>query len=292
LYILFSSLLLIGYAAQGASIDLETSTFASDSGEYVVVPALPQQLDRVFISEEGYEALYAATGFFLVAKGLRILTLLLYALALPRFRSAHLIQALFTLLPCLIFLRMFFVSEVVDAMEVFAIGVGLDIFGKFTIGVVVHMISTKDNSHQVFIPALEIGHVIEKTTAFFVLVAGEILMAVAYVAKDQAQIGTHAEYGRSCLGVIMAFLLCWVYFDADSSKIFVHAIRCVQPPMMIKILTLDLGDIGSRLSFGRSSTFRCARAWSLLPQLCTKRSSTTRLTRAYDGTLPSGCQSS
>jgi low temperature requirement protein LtrA len=122
---------------------------------------------------------------------------------------------------------MFFVSEVMDAMEVFAIGVGLDTVGKFTIGVVVHMISTKENTHRVFIPALGIGHVIEKTTAFFVLVSGEILMAVTYVAKDHAQIGPHTEYGRSCLGIVMAFSLCWIYFDADSSKIFVHAIRCV-----------------------------------------------------------------
>jgi hypothetical protein len=261
---------LIGYTAQGASIDLEMSTFVYDPAEDIVIAAPPQQLDRVFISEEGYYALYAATGFFLVAKGLRILLLLVYALVLPRFRSAHLIQALFTLVPCLIFTRMFFVSEVVDAMEVFAIGVGLDIVGKFILGVVVHMVSTKENIHQAFIPALEIGHVIEKTTAFFVLVSGEILMAVAYVAKDHAQIGPHAEYGRSCLGVVMAFLLCWVYFDADSSKIFVHAIRCVASSLLVKILNFHLDDIGSRLSFGRSSTFRCVLAWSLSPQPCTK----------------------
>ena len=112
-------------------------------------------------------------------------------------------------------------------MEVFALGVGLDIVGKFLAGILVHMGATRKNQHKFFIPALEIGHVIEKTTGFFVLVTGEILMAVAYIAKDHEEIGPHGEYARSCLGVTLAFLLCWVYFDADSCKVFVHAIRCV-----------------------------------------------------------------
>jgi len=110
-------------------------------------------------------------------------------------------------------------------MSVFIFGVVLDVLGKYLAGLVVHLRATDKNGQHSFIPALEIGHVIEKTAAFFVLVAGEILIAVAYIDHQQSEIGPHGEYLRSCLGVILPFLLCWIYFDADSGKVFVHAIR-------------------------------------------------------------------
>ena len=261
---------MIGYTAQGASIDVQVPTDGLGSEEYTTVPPPPQQLDRVFISEEGYDALCAATAFFLTAKALRISLLLLYAFALPRFRAAHLSQVLFTITPCLVFLRMFFISEVVDAVEVLAIGMTLDILSKFVAGLVVHIRSNGNGTQEVFIPALDIGHVIEKTTAFFVLVAGEVLVAVAYVAKNHEQLGLHEEYERSCLGVTMSFLLCWIYFDADSSKVFVHAIRWVSSPVSYSILKNLLGVTGSPQSFGRSFIFHCVLAWSLSHRPCTK----------------------
>ncbi|KIM26590.1 hypothetical protein M408DRAFT_16895 [Serendipita vermifera MAFF 305830] len=235
-YILLSSVLLIGYTAQGASIHVyfpghgaeettTTTTTTETEDGHAKFFLFSRDLEGATISEEGYRALHAATGFFLVAKALRLLQLLLYAFALPRFRSAHLVQALFTLIPCLVFLRLFFVDSAADAMAVFVVGVLLEVVGKFLAGILVHMGATRRNQHKFFIPALEIGHVIEKTTAFFVLVSGEILMAVAYIAEDQEEIGPHGEYARSSLGVILTFLLCWVYFDADSCKVFVHAIR-------------------------------------------------------------------
>lgn len=121
----------MGYTAQGASIELHTNhadsfgaEASSSSHKDVTTAALSKiigrsLLEQMTISEEGYAALRAATAFFLVAKGIRILLLLAYALALPRFRAAHLVQVVFTLIPSLIFLRMFWVSEVVSAMEVF-----------------------------------------------------------------------------------------------------------------------------------------------------------------------------
>lgn len=216
-YILLSSLLLVGYAAQGASIHVEASELQT---------SLPSRdIHHVAISGEGYEALRAATGFLLTAKGLRLLLLGTYAWALPRFRIAHLVQAFFTLLPCLVFLRLFFVSEVVDVVGTLACGIMLEVLGKYIAGLVVHLGVTEKNKHRHFVPALEIGHVIEKTAAFFVLVSGEILIAVAYVVHKQDEIGPHGEYLRSCLGITLVFLLCWTYFDADSCKVFVHAIR-------------------------------------------------------------------
>lgn len=183
---------MIGYTAQGASINVGVAeTRISD---------LRRNLHQTVISREGYEALRAATGFFIAAKVLRLIMLGSYAWALPRFRVPHLTQAFFTSLPCLVFIRLFFVSEVADAMGVFIFGVVLEVSGKYMAGLVLHLGATEKNKPHFFIPALELGHVIEKTAAFFVLVAGEILIAVSYVAHEKCEIGPHGEYFRSCLG--------------------------------------------------------------------------------------------
>lgn len=150
-------------------------------------------------------------------------------------------------------------------------GFGLDLIGKYVAGIVVHSGSSRKNRHKFFIPALEIGHVIEKSTAFFVLVAGEILIAVSFVTKEAREIGPHGEYARSCLGVTLAFLLCWIYFDADACKVFVHAIRCVLSFLHLTstndTYTVDTGS--PRLA-GRSCTFLSAQGSSSLPPHRTK----------------------
>jgi hypothetical protein len=86
----------------------------------------------------------------------------------------------------------------------------MDIMGKYIPGILVSIFGADgSNKHHLLIPALEIGHVIERTTAFYVLVAGEILIGVSYVATESS-IGIKGEWVRSALGVALAFWLCWV----------------------------------------------------------------------------------
>ena len=207
IYILFTSVLLIGYTAQSASIELHQD----GSG-------------HVFIPSQGYEALQGATGFLLVAKGTRLLQLLWYAWYLPKFRSSHLVQVVFTLIPSIIFFRLLNVDTVFATMEVFILGMGLDLIGKYIAGVLVSIFGADGpNKHHLFIPALEIGHVIERTTAFYVLVTGEILISVSYIATE-SEIGIRDEWVRCCLGVTLAFWLCWVRLECSYSQIFSHFI--------------------------------------------------------------------
>lgn len=164
----------------------------------------------MFIPSQGYDALRGATAFLLVAKGLRLLQLLWYAWYLPKFRSSHLVQVLFTLIPSAIFFRLLKVDTFIATMAIFTLGMGLDIIGKYIVGILVSIFGADGtNKHHLFIPALEIGHVIERTTAFYVLVAGEILISVSYIATE-SEIGLSDEWARCCLGVILAFWLCWV----------------------------------------------------------------------------------
>ena len=76
--------------------------------------------------------------------------------------------------PCLSFLLLFGVQSVSTAVVVFTIGVVLEIVGKYLSALAISRIKAR-NPKMVFIPAQEIGHAIEKTVAFFMLVCGEIL---------------------------------------------------------------------------------------------------------------------
>jgi hypothetical protein len=200
IYIFLTSILLIGYTAQSASIGLHQDEYG-----------------QVSIPSQGYEALQAATGFFLIAKGVRLLQLLWYAWYLPKFRSSHLVQVAFTLIPSIIFFRLLNVDTLLSTMEIFVLGLGLDLLGKYIAGILVNFFGSR--RQHIFIPALEIGHVIERTTAFYVLVAGEILLSASYVATE-SEIGIRGEWVRSCLGVMLAFWLCWVRHQVDLAKYF------------------------------------------------------------------------
>jgi len=74
------------------------------------------------------------------------------------------------------------------------------------------------------IPALNIEHFLERTAAFVVIVLGEMVLSVVYRATgDRA--GFQNIYGSAICGLILAFNLCWLYFDAECSRRFLHAIR-------------------------------------------------------------------
>ena len=53
-------------------------------------------------------------------------------------------------------------------------------------------------------PALEIRHVIERETGSYVLVAGEVLISVTYIATE-SEIGIRYEWVRCSMGVILDF---------------------------------------------------------------------------------------
>ena len=126
----------------------------------------------------------------------------------------------FTLIPSVIFFRLLDVDTIFATMEVFILGMGLDLIGKYIAGILVSVFGADGpNKHHLFIPALEIGHVIERTTAFYVLVAGEILISVSYIAIE-SEIGIRDEWVRCCLGVTLAFWLCWVGLNVVNATIF------------------------------------------------------------------------
>lgn len=167
IYILLTSVLLVGYTAHAAALKVERETEG--------VPESEEQGNVFVMDAQGYKTLEYAVAFFLMAKLIRLALTLGYAWFLPKFRAAHLVHAATILVPCICFLPLFGVRSVGAAVAVFTVGVVCEIVGKYLAALVISWIKARDPKH-VFVPAQEIGHAIEKTAAFFVLVCGEILL--------------------------------------------------------------------------------------------------------------------
>jgi uncharacterized protein YacL len=144
--------LLVGYTAQAAGLEVEHV----------------EETNTVEFTESSYSSLQAATAFFLVAKLLRLFLYLWYSYYLPKFRTSHLLQALFSTLSCILFIPLFFVHSPRAAIGFPALAMLLDVICKYIVGVAVHWFGDK-RADQIFIPALSIEHLIERTTAFVVV---------------------------------------------------------------------------------------------------------------------------
>lgn len=74
-----------------------------------------------------------------------------------------------------------------------------------------------------FIPAMNIEHRVERTSAFTTLVFGYSILRALY--QSRAQVGLNSFFGKGVLVIIQAFTIMWIYFDIDGWGIHVHAIR-------------------------------------------------------------------
>nr|OQO25053.1 hypothetical protein B0A51_07432 [Rachicladosporium sp. CCFEE 5018] len=73
-----------------------------------------------------------------------------------------------------------------------------------------------------FMPALNIEHRVERTSAFVTLVFGYTVVAMLYQTTTPS---LDAFFGKAILGLIQAFAFNWLYFEIDASNISLHAIR-------------------------------------------------------------------
>ena len=162
IYIPLTSVLLIGYTTHAAALQVGI--------EVEGVPQSEEQMNIFVMDGIRYKPLEWAVAFLLVAKLLQLVLILGYAWLLPKFCAAHLVQAITIHATCLCFLPLFGVRSVSTAVIVFTVGVVLEIVGKYLAALAITWIKAR-NPKTVVIPAQEIGHAIEKTAAFFTLVA-------------------------------------------------------------------------------------------------------------------------
>ncbi|KAG8858347.1 hypothetical protein FRB91_009932 [Serendipita sp. 411] len=206
-------------------------------------------------------ALVTATVFFLIAKAFRILFFVMYAAALPRFRVSLLFQCTNQVIGFFLYFPLLFVHNKKVIVVLASLGMAQEILMRYTI--VVYKISldnlvperlkskpadsqdrpiedpssldvstknvpsTEENEGGIlgsYIPALNIEHFLERTAAFVVIVLGEMVLSVVYHATP-AQVGFKNIYGKAICGLMIAFNFCWLYFDAECSHRFLHALR-------------------------------------------------------------------
>ena len=77
--------------------------------------------------------------------------------------------------------------------------------------------------HFDFIPATNIEHRTERTSAFVTLVFGYSVVSLLY--QNTASYGINAFFGKAVLGLIQAFAFNWLYFEIDAWNLHTHAIR-------------------------------------------------------------------
>ncbi|CUA75340.1 hypothetical protein RSOLAG22IIIB_05843 [Rhizoctonia solani] len=227
LAVLWLMALLVGYTANASAIlpgapqSAEASTgavhvalgnvLAQASGEQSTSEAVASRYTRD-------PALVTATAFFLVAKLSRVALLIWYSIALPLFRPTFIMQVMFQMFNFFICLPLLVVRSPAAIITLASLGIATDYLLRR-----VHICAYEKSREKIapYIPATNIEHFIERTAAFVVIVLGEVVLSVVYHAT-RADVGI---YGSAVSGLIIAFNFCWLYFDAECSHKFVHAMR-------------------------------------------------------------------
>ncbi|KAF8748588.1 Bacterial low temperature requirement A protein (LtrA) [Rhizoctonia solani] len=251
-----------GYTANASAIQLgaHESTEASTGAVHVALGSIlaeaghePSTAEAVSSHYARDPALVTATAFFLVAKFSRVAFLIWYAIALPMFRSSFLLQIAYQMLNFFVYSPLLVVRSPAAIITLASLGMGTDYLLRYFVGIPIvlnnkltkKILSLRPSANELFlnsfqsnacayeksreqlapyIPATNIEHFIERTAAFVVIVLGEVVLSVVYHAT-RADIGFKSIYGSAVSGLIIAFNFCWLYFDAECSHTFVHAMR-------------------------------------------------------------------
>ncbi|KAE8241871.1 hypothetical protein A4X13_0g7224 [Tilletia indica] len=202
---------------------------AADEGGKVEteLPAANQYLGSGFYFLNGYQdALRAAIAFFLVAKLVRLLLFLIYGALLPKFRKALWLNGLSLALIAAISIPLTFVTTPWLIILLWTSAIAVDVFSKYFIAMGLQSMHARQKlrGETSYIPAASIEHIMERMVLFTILIIGEAILVANYVAEDKS-FGLSLEFGRSALAITLAFLICWLFFDADAARVFVHALR-------------------------------------------------------------------
>ncbi|KAG8998575.1 hypothetical protein FRB94_001407 [Tulasnella sp. JGI-2019a] len=218
-------------SSSGESAPVASSGGPSETGTVGETPAESQHtFAGGYTFGEGFaSALSAAAAYFLVARLIRILIYLTYGYSLPRFRQAHFLQAACLAIISCIYLPLIWVANPTVVVTLASLGIFAELSSRYFVGLYIrltHRRVAKKGQTGWYVPALNIEHSMERTGLFVILVIGESIINVTFAPlAGSSQYGPHSEYWRALMGLSISFSLCWIYFDADSSRVFIHALR-------------------------------------------------------------------
>lgn len=129
------------------------------------------------------------------------------------------------------FLPLLFTTNTKAVMAMCLVGFLVDVNVRYLVILSQQMLHRwgRKRERTFYIPAVNIEHIMERLTLLTLVILGEAIMNTTYHGFFDAPLsesaGWNHRFGRACFAVIVSFMLCFVYFDADASRTFVHALR-------------------------------------------------------------------
>lgn len=176
---------------------------------------------------EGYNrAIHAAVAFFLVAKLWRLGIYVYYGFCLPKFRKALWLNALAMTVIALIYIPITIVNEPWLIVILMSAGIFVELARPYVVAAAIKLFHgrQKRTGNHMFIPAQSHEHSIERYILFVILIVGESIISSTFVARP-GDFGLNAEFGRAALGITISVFVIWIYYDADGSRVYQHALR-------------------------------------------------------------------
>ncbi len=181
---------------------------------------------------EGYDrAIHAAIGFFLVAKLWRLGIYIYYGFCLPKFRKALWLNALSMTVIAAIYIPITLTSDPLLILILMSTGIVVELARAYVVAAAIklfHKLSKRTGKHM-FIPAQSHEHSIERYVLFVILIVGESIISSNFIASP-GHFGVNPEFGRAALGISISVLVIWIYYDADGSRVYQHALRPIPSP--------------------------------------------------------------
>ncbi|KAJ9474204.1 hypothetical protein PHBOTO_004273 [Pseudozyma hubeiensis] len=176
---------------------------------------------------DGYDrAIHAAIGFFLVAKLWRLGLYIYYGFALPKFRKALWLNALASFVIAAIYIPITLTSEPWLILTLMSTGIVVELLRGYVVAAAIQLFhgQSKRTGNHMFIPGQSHEHSIERYILFVILIVGESIISSNFTAS-QGDYGVNDEFGRAALGISISVLVIWIYYDADGSRVYQHALR-------------------------------------------------------------------
>ncbi|KIS67964.1 uncharacterized protein UMAG_11048 [Mycosarcoma maydis] len=197
---------------------------AADASESVEL-AVPAYQDYWFTN--GYDrAIHAAIGFFLVAKLWRLGIYIYYGFCLPKFRKALWLNALALFVIAAIYIPITMTGDPLLIVILLSTGIFVELARAYVVAAAIKLFHgrQKRTGNHMFIPAQSHEHSIERYVLFVILIVGESIISSNFTA-GLGHYGVNDEFGRAALGITISVLVIWIYYDADGSRVYQHALR-------------------------------------------------------------------
>lgn len=177
---------------------------------------------------EDYQRLIrSAVAFYLIWRLFRTLLYVYYGFALPKFRSAMWTNAVVKVVTSVFYFPILALWDPGMIVGLMFAGMAAETLNGFlALGLLwfQNEIRIRRDKEPLYIPALSQEHAIERIVLFVLVVVGEMIISSTYVATEHTY-GASQRFGRSALAIICSFMLIWLYYDADSSRTYQHALR-------------------------------------------------------------------